>query len=293
MLFAIALVALFTIGGVSGVMHASVTSDLAQTDSYFIVAHFHYVLLGGSLMGLLAGFYYYYPKITGRLMDEKLGKWSFWLTVIGLNLTFFPMHFLGLTGMPRRTWRYDAGQGWELNNHLATYGAFILALGILLTWVNLVRSRKSGKIAGADPWGAPTLEWTIPSPPPEYNFARIPRVTSRYPLWDRKSPELSADVPHDPVGDRRTDVEVSGAPTGASFLSPRADELNEGEKAPTAGGSTRVDGVVLRPDPPRARGGSGRRGQHAVAHGVAGDHDPRRCDLRRLSVCVVVDSAGA
>jgi len=234
MLFAIALVALFTIGGVSGVMHASVTSDLAQTDSYFIVAHFHYVLLGGSLMGLLAGFYYYYPKITGRLMDEKLGKWSFWLTVIGLNLTFFPMHFLGLTGMPRRTWRYDAGQGWELNNHLATYGAFILALGILLTWVNLVRSRKSGKIAGADPWGAPTLEWTIPSPPPEYNFARIPRVTSRYPLWDRKSPELSADVPHDPVGDRRTDVEVSGAPTGASFLSPRADELNEGEKAPTA-----------------------------------------------------------
>jgi len=183
MKFAIALIALFTIGGVSGVMHASPPSDLQQTDSYFIVAHFHYVLFGGSMMGLFAGMYFYYPKITGRLMSEKLGNIHFWLTFIGMNLTFFPMHFLGLTGMPRRTWTYDANQGWEFNNRLATVGAFTIGIATLLFVYNWFRSMKKGPVAGNDPWGAATLEWSIPSPPPDYNFAELPNVTSRTPLW--------------------------------------------------------------------------------------------------------------
>ncbi|MGH7621220.1 MAG: cytochrome c oxidase subunit I, partial [Gemmatimonadaceae bacterium] len=187
MKYAIGLVAFFTIGGISGVMHASPPSDLQQTDSYFIVAHFHYVLFGGSMMGLFAGLYFYYPKITGRIMNERLGSWHFWLTAIGMTLTFFPMHFLGLDGMPRRISTYDAGQGWEFNNHLATVGAFMIAVGLLFMMYNWFHSLKSGEIAGNDPWGGATLEWMIPSPPPDYNFATIPTVTSRYPLWDRKT----------------------------------------------------------------------------------------------------------
>src|SRR5918911_400567 len=219
-LFAIGLVALFTIGGISGVMHSSVPADLAQTDSYFVVAHFHYVLFGGSMMGLFAGIYYYFPKITGRMMDERLGKLHFWITFIGLNLTFFPMHFVGLNGMPRRTWRYDAGQGWELENLVETIGATILAVGVAIFVYNLIRSRRAGAIAGSDPWGAPTLEWTIPSPPPDYNFATIPTVRSRYPLWDLRSPQLTARVPHTKGGEKRTTVEVGGKDTGASFEGP-------------------------------------------------------------------------
>ena len=183
MKFGIALIALFTIGGISGVMHASPPSDLQQTDSYFIVAHFHYVLFGGSMMGLFAGMYFYYPKITGRLMSETLGNVHFWLTFIGMNLTFFPMHFLGLTGMPRRTWTYDANQGWEFDNRLATIGAFTIAFATLIFVINWFRSMKTGKPAGNDPWGGATLEWSIPSPPPEYNFAELPNVTSRTPMW--------------------------------------------------------------------------------------------------------------
>src|SRR5665213_1993042 len=136
MKFAIGLVAFFTIGGISGVMHASPPSDLQQTDSYFIVAHFHYVLFGGSMMGLFAGLYFYYPKITGRLMNERLGSWHFWLTAVGMTLTFFPMHFLGLDGMPRRISTYDSGQGWETNNHIATIGAFMIALGLVFMIYN-------------------------------------------------------------------------------------------------------------------------------------------------------------
>ena len=126
MLFGIALVALFTIGGISGVMHASPPADLQQTDTYFIVAHFHYVLFGGSIMGIFAGIYHYFPKITGRLMDEKLGKVHFWLTFIAMNLTFFPMHFSGMLGMPRRIYTYDSGQGWDLYNAMSTAGAMML-----------------------------------------------------------------------------------------------------------------------------------------------------------------------
>jgi cytochrome c oxidase subunit 1 len=197
MKFAISLVALFTIGGVSGVMHASPPADLQQTDTYFIVAHFHYVLVAGSMMGLFGGIYYYFPKITGRLLDEKIGNWHFWLFFIGVNLTFMPMHWSGLYGMPRRIYQYDAGQGWEIYNQMSTWGAYLQALSVLVGAYNILRSRKRGAVAGNDPWGAPSLEWSIPSPAPVYNFAAIPTVTSRYPLWDLKSPDLSRGTPHD------------------------------------------------------------------------------------------------
>jgi cytochrome c oxidase subunit 1 len=204
-------------------MHASPPADLQQTDTYFIVAHFHYVLVAGSMMGLWAGIYYYYPKFTGRLLDERLGSWHFWLFFIGVNLTFFPMHFSGLYGMPRRIYRYDAGQGWELFNMLSSIGMGIQMIGTVFGFWNLWRSRNRGEIAGADPWGAPTLEWSIPSPPPDYNFARVPTVTSRYPLWDVKSPSLTTDVPHSRKGEERNDVTVGGARVG-SFR----DHINAG-----------------------------------------------------------------
>jgi cytochrome c oxidase subunit I len=220
MKFAIGFVALFTIGGISGVMHSSPPADLQQTDTYFIVAHFHYVLFGGSMMGIFGGLYYYYPKITGRLLDERLGSWHFWLMVIGMNLTFFPMHFSGLAGMPRRIYTYDAGQGWEIFNKTSTWGAYMLAVGMVIFVYNFFRSMKNGAVAGNDPWGAPTLEWSIPSPPPEYNFARIPKVTSRLPLWDVKTPALNAEVPHSERGDRRLDVDVAAKHTGHSHPNP-------------------------------------------------------------------------
>jgi cytochrome c oxidase subunit 1 len=189
MKFAIALVALFTIGGISGVMHASPPADLQQTDTYFIVAHFHYVLFGGSMMGLFAGVYYYYPKLIGRLMSEKLGNWHFWTAFIGMNLTFMPMHWSGLMGMPRRTWVYDSGQGLDMFNAMSTWGAYLQAVSVMIFIWNMWSSRKKGAVAGNDPWGAPSLEWSIPSPPPDYNFATIPTVTSRYPLWDANPPK--------------------------------------------------------------------------------------------------------
>ena len=184
MLFAIGLVSLFTIGGISGVMHASPPADLQQTDTYFIVAHFHYVLFGGSIMGIFAGIYYYFPKITGRLLNEKLGKIHFWLNFIAMNLTFFPMHFSGMLGMPRRIYTYDSGQGWDTFNLISSIGAYMLVVATAIFVYNFFTSRKRGEVAGSNPWGAGTLEWTLPSPVPEYNFAMLPNVTSRYPLWE-------------------------------------------------------------------------------------------------------------
>ena len=189
MKFAVALVGLFTIGGISGVMHSSPPADLQQTDTYFVVAHFHYVLFGGSMFGLFAGLYYYFPKFTGRFLSEKAGEWHFWLTFVGMNLTFFPMHFAGLLGMPRRVYQYDAGQGLELFNLLSTAGTVLLMLGTAFLVVNLWKSWRHGEHASSNPWGASTLEWSIPSPPPEYNFAELPQVKSRYPLWDVKGGE--------------------------------------------------------------------------------------------------------
>jgi cytochrome c oxidase subunit 1 len=161
-----------------------------------VVAHFHYVLYGGAMMGIFSGIYHYFPKITGRLMNETLGSWQFWLNFIGLNLTFFPMHFSGMLGMPRRIYTYDAGQGWDLFNLMSTAGTYMLVVAGLIFAFNFFRSRKVGALAGNDPWGAPTLEWSIPSPPPDYNFAQIPEVTSRYPMWDLKSPERTAGLEH-------------------------------------------------------------------------------------------------
>jgi cytochrome c oxidase subunit 1 len=192
MKFAIGLVALFTIGGISGVMHSSPPADLQQTDSYFIVAHFHYVLFGGSIMGIFAGVYHYFPKMTGRLLDEKLGNWHFWLTFIGMNLTFFPMHYAGMLGMPRRIYTYDSGQGWDTFNLMSSVGSYILVVASVIFFHNFFRSRKRGPIAGANPWNAGTLEWSIPSPAPEYNFATLPTVTSRYPLWEGSEADLNS-----------------------------------------------------------------------------------------------------
>ncbi len=196
MKFAIGLIALFTIGGISGVMHSSPPADTQQTDTYFVVAHFHYVLFGGSIMGILGGIYYYFPKMTGRYMSEKLGTWHFWLTFIAMNLTFFPMHFSGLLGMPRRVYTYDAGQGWEKFNLTSSLGTALLIFATSLFVINFLWSRKNGAKAPNDAWGAATLEWSIPSPPPDYNFAQIPIVTSRSPLWDLKHPEMTAGIAH-------------------------------------------------------------------------------------------------
>jgi cytochrome c oxidase subunit I len=181
--FALGMILEFTIGGLSGIMHASAPVDLQQTDSYFVVAHFHYVLFGGSMFAILAGFYYWWPKITGRMMSERIGKWQFWLTVIGFNLTFFPMHFLGMWGMPRRTYTYAADMGWTGLNRLETVGAFILGIAFLLLYINIFRSLKSGEPASGDPWDGRSLEWSMGSPPPEYNFANLPNVRGRDAWW--------------------------------------------------------------------------------------------------------------
>jgi cytochrome c oxidase subunit 1 len=189
MLFSLGFIAMFTLGGLSGVLHSIVPADTQQTDTYFVVAHFHYVLFGGLFLGIFSGFYYWWPKIFGRMLNETIGKWNFWLMLIGFNLTFFPMHILGLTGMPRRTYRYPSGMGWDAMNMIETIGAFIIALSVLIFFVNIIFSTKRGKIAGNDPWDARSLEWSIPSPPPSYNFAEIPVVEARDDWWHRKYTE--------------------------------------------------------------------------------------------------------
>ena len=186
LLFAAGFVAMFTIGGLSGVTHAIVPSDTQQTDTYYIVAHFHYVLFGGSIFGLFAGVYYWYPKFTNKLLDERLGKLHFVLMLLGFNLTFGPMHVLGLQGMPRRIYTYPANRGWDFWNFVSTIGSLTIALSILVFLLNVRKTRRSEQDVGADPWDARTLEWSIPSPPPEYNFASVPVVAARDELWHRK-----------------------------------------------------------------------------------------------------------
>ena len=202
-LFSIGLIVEFTIGGLSGVMHAAVPLDLQQTDSYFVVAHLHYVLFGGVAFGIFSALYYWWPKITGMLLDERLGRWHFWLTIIGFNMTFFPMHILGANGMPRRIYRYAPGMGWDTWNLVATIGAFILALSVAVMFVNIFVTLFRGVAAPADPWDGRTLEWWTPSPPPEHNFTRLPIVHARDPFWilkhGRQRPATGAALdPHRP-----------------------------------------------------------------------------------------------
>jgi cytochrome c oxidase subunit 1 len=173
----------FIIGGVTGVMVASVPFDLQAHDTYFVVAHLHYVLLGGALFPLLGGFYYWFPKVSGRVMNERLGKWNFWLLLIGVNVTFFPMHLLGLKGMTRRVYTYVEAVGWGPLNLVATIGAVVIVAGMVVFTVNLIHSALRGATAGPNPWGSETLEWLTSSPPPPYNFVDIPVVTSREGLW--------------------------------------------------------------------------------------------------------------
>lgn len=189
MLFSLGFVGLFVIGGLSGVTHAVVPSDWQQTDTYYVVAHFHYVLFGGAVFGLFAGVYYWFPKLTGRMYNEKLGKVHFWLMFIGMNLTFGPMHWLGLQGMVRRTWVYSADAGLGPWNMVATIGAFVIAVSVLIFMFNWSFSKRRGPIAPNDPWDARTLEWTMPSPTPEYNFAVEPTVTSLDHFWHMKYDE--------------------------------------------------------------------------------------------------------
>jgi len=185
MLFATAFVIQFTVGGLSGVTFAVIPLDWQLTDSYFVVAHIHYVLLGGMFFAMLAGVYYWFPKVTGRMLSEKIGKWHFWLMVLGFNGTFFVMHILGVFGMPRRVWTYPYGMpivSWL--NLFSTISAFVLAFSIVLFFYNMVRSFIKGEIAGDNPWEAWTLEWATTSPPHPENFDRLPPVHSRRPLWD-------------------------------------------------------------------------------------------------------------
>ncbi|HWB21792.1 MAG TPA: cytochrome c oxidase subunit I [Gaiellaceae bacterium] len=184
-LFIVGFIVTFVIGGLSGVMFAVIPFDQQVTDSYFVVAHLHYVLFGGAVFPIFAGVHYWLPKMSGRLMNERLGRWSFWLVFIGFNLAFFPMHITGLLGMPRRVYTYPAGEGWGLLNLLSTIGAFVLAAGILAILLNVVWSLVAGPPAGDDPWLGDTLEWSTASPPPTYNFAEIPVVRSAHPNWDR------------------------------------------------------------------------------------------------------------
>ena len=195
MLFVFGFIVTFVIGGVTGTMFSSIPFDQATTDSYFVVAHLHYVLVGGALFPIFGALYHWLPKMTGKLLDERLGKISFWLIFVGFNLNMFPLHISGLLGQPRRQYTYPEGLGWDIHNLISTIGAFVLALGILVTFYNWFRSVRHGKPAGNDPWGGETLEWATTSPPPDYNFETIPTVRSREPTWDQPDLKDGAQPP--------------------------------------------------------------------------------------------------
>jgi heme/copper-type cytochrome/quinol oxidase subunit 1 len=183
-LFFSSMILLFVIGGVSGFMTASVPVDWQLTDTYFVVAHLHYVLIGINVFPVVGATYFWFPKMTGRMLNEQLGRWNFWTMFLGFNLAFLPMHVTGLLGMPRRVYTYSDYGGWHALNLITSIGSFVFAIGVLLFFVNVLRSLRRGAVAGKNPWDAPTLEWSVSSPPPPYNFAVIPTLGSRHPLWE-------------------------------------------------------------------------------------------------------------
>ncbi|MDQ4133369.1 MAG: cytochrome c oxidase subunit I [Actinomycetota bacterium] len=261
LLFAVGFVGMFTIGGLSGVTHAVVPADTQQTDTYYVVAHFHYVLFGGSIFGLFAGAYYWYPKMFGRLLSEKLGKLQFWVMLIGFNLTFGPMHILGLQGMPRRVYTYPSGRGWDFWNMAATVGSFLIALGMLIFIINVIKTRRHGEEVGPDPWDARTLEWAIPSPPPEYNFAEIPQVTARDDFWHQKYVEdengrpVPRTAPAPPVGAEEEEAVAAENDAVESVTSEVEEGSSDGAgEATTADGAAEGDGA--------AHGGDGEHDEH-------------------------------
>jgi cytochrome c oxidase subunit I+III len=192
LLWIIGFIVLFITGGLTGIMFAAIPFDQQTTDTYFVVAHFHYVIFGAAVFPLLGGVFYWFPKVTGRMYHERTGQVSFWLTFLGTMVTFFPMHIVGLLGMPRRQYTYADGLGWTLLNQMETVGAYVLTTGLLLVVANLVVSLFRGAAVGNDPWGGGTLEWSTTSPPPAYNYAVIPRVTSPYAMWDKEDREEDA-----------------------------------------------------------------------------------------------------
>jgi cytochrome c oxidase subunit I+III len=192
-LFIVGFIALFVLGGITGVMVAAVPFDLQAHDSYFVVAHLHYVLVGGVGFPIFAAVYYWLPKYTGRLLNERLGRWNFWLLFIGVNVTFFPMHFVGLMGMPRRVYTYPEGLGWEVYNMISTIGVFILVAGVAVFVVNLIHSQFKGEPAGHNPWGGESLEWALPSPPLQHSWSVPPIVRTRHPLWDQDNIHAGGD----------------------------------------------------------------------------------------------------
>ena len=218
MLFAVGFIAMFIIGGISGISLASPPVDLQQTDSYYVVAHIHYVLFGGSIMGLTAGMYYWWPKMFGRFLDERLGQLHFWALMVGFNLTFFPQHWLGTEGMPRRIYTYFPNHGFEIWNLVSTLGSYILGFSILVFVTNMILSwRRPAEPVSDNPWEGATLEWATTSPPPAHNFDVIPVVYSRYPLWEDRHPEgavreaVRAATPHTSIDPRSHPADTRGA----------------------------------------------------------------------------------
>jgi cytochrome c oxidase subunit I+III len=193
LLWIVGFIVLFIIGGLSGITFAAIPFDQQLTDTYYVVAHFHYVIFGAAVFPIIGGLYYWFPKVTGRMYHERLGQASFWITFAGMNLTFFPMHIVGLLGMPRRQYTYPSGLGWSGYNLIESIGAYLLAAGLLMVAANLAVSRFRGAPAGNDPWEGDTLEWATTSPPPPYNYPVIPKVTSPYPMWDREDRAEDAD----------------------------------------------------------------------------------------------------
>jgi cytochrome c oxidase subunit I+III len=233
LLFILGFLFTFVVGGVTGPMFAAVPFDQAITDSYFVVAHFHYVLFGGAVFPIFAAIYYWMPKMYGRMYHEGLGKLSFWLIFLGFNAAFFPMHISGLLGMPRRIYTYDPGLGWDVWNLLSTLGSYVLAAGIFVVLVAWIHAVRAGKPAGPNPWNADTLEWATSSPPEHYNFVQLPVVRSREPLWDQ--PELR-DI-GERAHDRRLALDEGHETLGTTVLDADPETLlpmPEGSYAPVA-----------------------------------------------------------